>query len=97
MHSFASYVLRSYYKATGWNEDNLFANFTRSSNGTRPRRVGCDPMMMSFLTTSHPRLHRPSRAAPLHIKVPKLVVPDDVFHGCSSVAERLRRLHLHLL
>lgn len=34
MHPFASYVLRTYYKATGWNEDNLYANLTRSSNGT---------------------------------------------------------------
>ena len=33
MHPFASYVLRSYYKQTGWNEDNLYANLTRSSNG----------------------------------------------------------------
>jgi len=33
MHPFATYVLRTYYKATGWNEDNLYANFTRSSNG----------------------------------------------------------------
>lgn len=33
MHPFASYVLRSYYKETGWNEDNLYANLTRSSNG----------------------------------------------------------------
>ncbi|KAJ7699877.1 mitochondrial distribution and morphology protein 10 [Mycena rosella] len=32
MLPFASYVLRSYYKATGWNEDNLYANLTRSSN-----------------------------------------------------------------
>ncbi|GBE79583.1 mitochondrial distribution and morphology protein 10 [Sparassis latifolia] len=32
MHPFASYVLRSYYHATGWNEDNLYANLTRSSN-----------------------------------------------------------------
>ncbi|KAI0750895.1 mitochondrial distribution and morphology protein 10 [Daedaleopsis nitida] len=32
MHPFASYVLRSYYKQTGWNEDNLYANLTRSSN-----------------------------------------------------------------
>ncbi|KIY73417.1 mitochondrial distribution and morphology protein 10 [Cylindrobasidium torrendii FP15055 ss-10] len=32
MHPFASYVLRSYYKATGWNEDNLFSNLTRSSD-----------------------------------------------------------------
>ena len=31
MHPFASYVLRSYYKETGWNEDNLYANLTRSS------------------------------------------------------------------
>ncbi|KAL0574325.1 Mitochondrial distribution and morphology protein 10 [Marasmius crinis-equi] len=34
MHPFASYVLRTYYKATGWNEDNLFTNLTRSSDGT---------------------------------------------------------------
>ncbi|KAI0352866.1 mitochondrial distribution and morphology protein 10 [Trametes cingulata] len=32
MHPFASYVLRSYYRETGWNEDNLYANLTRSSN-----------------------------------------------------------------
>ncbi|KAG1753836.1 uncharacterized protein EDB91DRAFT_419653 [Suillus paluster] len=32
MHPFASYVLRSYYRATGWNEDNLFSNLTRSSD-----------------------------------------------------------------
>ncbi|KAI0306933.1 mitochondrial distribution and morphology protein 10 [Multifurca ochricompacta] len=32
MHPFATYVLRNYYKATGWNEDNLYANLTRSSN-----------------------------------------------------------------
>ncbi|ETW84539.1 hypothetical protein HETIRDRAFT_433326 [Heterobasidion irregulare TC 32-1] len=32
MHPFATFVLRSYYKATGWNEDNLYANLTRSSN-----------------------------------------------------------------
>ncbi|KAH7930250.1 hypothetical protein BV22DRAFT_1055122 [Leucogyrophana mollusca] len=32
MHPFATYVLRSYYSATGWNEDNLYANLTRSSN-----------------------------------------------------------------
>ncbi|KAF5393969.1 hypothetical protein D9757_000201 [Collybiopsis confluens] len=32
MHPFASYVLRKYYKATGWNEDNLFTNLTRSSD-----------------------------------------------------------------
>lgn len=33
MHPFASYVLRAYYRSTGWNEDNLYANLTRSSNG----------------------------------------------------------------
>jgi mitochondrial distribution and morphology protein 10 len=33
MHPFASYVLRNYYQATGWNEDNLYSNLTRSSNG----------------------------------------------------------------
>ncbi|KAF9246930.1 hypothetical protein BU15DRAFT_84524 [Melanogaster broomeanus] len=32
MHPFATYVLRSYNRATGWNEDNLYANLTRSSN-----------------------------------------------------------------
>ncbi|KAJ7591213.1 mitochondrial distribution and morphology protein 10 [Mycena floridula] len=32
MHPFATYVLRSYYKATGWNDDNLFTNLTRSSD-----------------------------------------------------------------
>ncbi|TFL05675.1 mitochondrial distribution and morphology protein 10 [Pterulicium gracile] len=32
MHPFGSHVLRCYYKQTGWNEDNLYANLTRSSN-----------------------------------------------------------------
>ncbi|KIJ56632.1 hypothetical protein M422DRAFT_22784 [Sphaerobolus stellatus SS14] len=31
MFTFSSYVLRSYYQATGWNEDNLYSNLTRSS------------------------------------------------------------------
>ncbi|KAG8727504.1 Mitochondrial distribution and morphology protein 10, partial [Ceratobasidium sp. 428] len=31
MHPFASYVLRSYNQATGWNEDNLYSNLTKSS------------------------------------------------------------------
>jgi distribution and morphology protein 10 len=31
MHPFATYVLRSYYKATGWNEDNLYANFIQTT------------------------------------------------------------------
>ena len=39
MHPFATYVLRSYYKATGWNEDNLFSNLTRSSNGGSLRSI----------------------------------------------------------
>lgn len=33
MQPFASYILRKYYEATGWNEDNLYSNLTRSSNG----------------------------------------------------------------
>lgn len=32
VHPFTTYVLRKYYKATGWNEDNLFSNLTRSSD-----------------------------------------------------------------
>lgn len=94
MHPFATYVLRSYYKATGWNEDNLYANFTRSSNGAspRPRR---NPALIS--RTSRPRLHRPPWPASLHIQVPKHAFPDDVFNECSSLAERICRLHLHLL
>ncbi|KAF7794530.1 hypothetical protein EIP86_005664 [Pleurotus ostreatoroseus] len=32
MHPFATYVLRSYFHQTGWNEDNLYVNLTRSSN-----------------------------------------------------------------
>lgn len=43
MHPFATYVLRSYYQSTGWNEDNLYANLTRSSNAildfTVPRGI----------------------------------------------------------
>ncbi|GJE84397.1 mitochondrial distribution and morphology protein 10 [Phanerochaete sordida] len=32
MHPFATYVIRSYYKATGWSEDDFYAHITRSSN-----------------------------------------------------------------
>ncbi|KAH7100683.1 mitochondrial distribution and morphology protein 10 [Auriculariales sp. MPI-PUGE-AT-0066] len=31
MHPFASYILKCYYRQTGWNEDNLYSNLTRSS------------------------------------------------------------------
>lgn len=61
MHPFASYVLRSYYKSTGWNEDNLYANLTRSSNGTH--------FILYSITTS---LTKPeTTAALLDFTVPK--------------------------
>ena len=54
MHPFASYVLRSYYKATGWNEDNLYANLTRSSSGSCltlfSRLLACSSILQQFLT-----------------------------------------------
>jgi hypothetical protein len=33
VHPFTTYVLRKYYQATGWNEDNHYSNLTRSSDG----------------------------------------------------------------
>lgn len=50
-----------------------------------------------FLPNSRSRLYRPPRLAPLHIKIPKQALPDDVFNECSSLAERIRWLHLHFL
>lgn len=35
MFTFTSYVLRNYYHATEWNDDNLYSNLTRSSTGER--------------------------------------------------------------
>ncbi|KAF8709130.1 Mitochondrial distribution and morphology protein 10, partial [Rhizoctonia solani] len=43
MHPFATYVLRCYNQATGWNDDNLYSNLTKSSRAildfTVPRGV----------------------------------------------------------
>ena len=54
MHPFASYVLRGYYKATGWNEDNLYANLTRSSSGSCltlfSRLLACSSILQQSLT-----------------------------------------------
>jgi distribution and morphology protein 10 len=33
MLPFSTLLLRSYYEAIGWNEDNLYSNITRSSSG----------------------------------------------------------------
>ena len=33
MLPYASAVLQNYYKAIGWNEDNLYSNLTRASAG----------------------------------------------------------------
>ena len=49
------------------------------------------------LLNSRPRLYRPPRPASLHIQIPKHALPDDVFHECSSLAERICRLHFHFL
>ena len=46
MHPFATYVLRSYYKATGWNEDNLYANLTRASHG-RSKSCFCPDRLLN--------------------------------------------------
>lgn len=51
MHPFASYVLRSYYKATGWNEDNLYANLTRSSSAVLDFNV---PRGLHFTASKSP-------------------------------------------
>ena len=61
---------------------------------TSPPR--CKPTMIS-LVESRPRLYRPPRPAPFHIKIPKHALPDDVFNECSSLVERIRWLHLHFL
>lgn len=61
---------------------------------TSPPR--CKPTVIS-LVDSRPRLYRPPRPAPLHIKIPKHALPDDVFNECSSLAERIRWLYLHFL
>jgi len=59
MHPFATYVLHSYYKATGWNEDNLFSNLTRSSSGMAPlqsyapRRAQCASAAILDFTIPH--------------------------------------------
>jgi len=45
MHPFATYVLRSYYKATGWNEDNLYANLTRASHGQSTSHFSPDGLL----------------------------------------------------
>src|SRR5258708_7406917 len=31
MHPYTSLILQRYYKATGWNDDNLYSNLTRAS------------------------------------------------------------------
>ncbi|KAF9013354.1 mitochondrial distribution and morphology protein 10 [Cyathus striatus] len=51
MHPFATYVLRAYYKATGWNEDNLFSNFTRSSSAILDFTV---PNGLQFIISKSP-------------------------------------------
>jgi hypothetical protein len=34
MQDHARYILREYWRATGWNEDNSYSNLTRSSRGS---------------------------------------------------------------
>ena len=97
MHPFATYVLRSYYKATGWNEDNLYANFTRSSNGMSHSSSKARRNLVLISSNSRPRLYRPPWPASLHIEIPKHALSDDIFNECSSISERIRWLHLHLL
>jgi hypothetical protein len=95
MHPFASYVLRAYYKATGWNEDNLYANLTRSSNGTKMNntRVIYSPNSSS----SHSRLHSPSRAPFLYLQVSQCYVQDNILDGCHALTQWIRRIHIHFL
>lgn len=36
MLQFSALLLRSYYRAIGWNEDNSYSGLTRSSSGEAP-------------------------------------------------------------
>ncbi|KAF8528984.1 mitochondrial distribution and morphology protein 10 [Hysterangium stoloniferum] len=51
MFTFTSYVLRNYYQATGWNEDNLYSNLTRSSTAILDFRV---PRGLNFCISKSP-------------------------------------------
>lgn len=58
LHPFTTYVLRRFYEATGWNEDNRYSNLTRSSDG---ELFVCCVAISCLISSSDPRLCRPSR------------------------------------
>ncbi len=84
MHPFASYVLGTYYKATGWNEDNLYANLTRSSNGRVT--IFYTVSIFDHMIFSHPGFHRPAGTSFLNIQVSESSVQDNVFNGSDAVS-----------
>lgn len=95
MHPFASYVLRTYYKATGWNEDNLYANLTRSSNGTSLFAFSDDFHRLNL--SSHSRFHRPKGSSPFDIQVPQPALQDDLFNDSYAISQWIRWIYIYLL
>ena len=95
MHPFASHVLRCYYKATGWNEDNLYANLTRSSNGMWT--VHQQETARTDALNSHSRFHRPSRINPLGVPITQFLVQDIVLDECYAISEWIGGVHLHIV
>src|ERR1700722_153996 len=95
MHPFASYILQSYYKATGWNEDNLYANLTRSSNGNAV--VVRATLDLTIVCSSYSRLLDPSWLEHFGLQVAQCLIQDVVFDECNAFPEWLGWVHFHVV
>ena len=93
VHPFSTYVLRKYYKATGWNEDNFYSNLTRSSDGTH----------FIFLLTQRNQDKTPRSSSRLygtqgppiqHLESSQCTLSYFVFYECPPFTEWLSRIYI---
>lgn len=95
LHPFVKYVLRKYYQATGWNDDNQYSNLTRSSDGMFLTSI-CDDVYRSctLSLTSLARLLHPSGTSVFHFQGSQPAVPDFVSTERLALIIWLYRIHI---
>lgn len=83
MHPYASLVLQNYYKAIGWNEDNLYSNLTRASTGKHLVYLSGCLSTLRYLNSNSGLSGAPRCPLP-YIKVTEQFIQHNLFYERSS-------------
>ncbi|CAE6516503.1 unnamed protein product [Rhizoctonia solani] len=95
MHPFASYVLRCYNQATGWND--VCALYLTVISQLTVTRVGQLVLQLDQVVQSHSGLYGPPWRSFFHLQIRQCAIQHQLCNERPADAQRLDRVHLHLV